>query len=847
MPKIARTTRQPEPRSADDAMFSAASFAGVLASDEKGASPIATGLPAAPVIAFYGFRGGAGRTTALAYFAAQLSARQVSTVAVDLDLEAPGLHHVLDCPESEEGRGGLALMRAAATLDGSDEDARRNALRLAPHLVKSRLDVGAPIRVLPAGRLSAAYLERLEDLGVPLWHIGEPPSPLEAIIDQIRTELNPGAILLDCRTGLSGLSASAMFHVADVVVLCLPVSGQSLDGLAIVLTGVHAARAHRGGLPDLLIVPTMVPEGPEGRERLERWFLPEIETRYTKVFGIDEERGLDPAESAPIVREGVEYRRGIALSDVLCTDYVQRSAGAYAPLVRELDRLLKVDAPGEAALVDARKILAELSQANLKALAFAESTDPQEIVSKFIEPADFRAIADPSTWYVVGAKGAGKTWMWQYLVSDVGQTQLSNVTFIPGHGPHGRSRDGFLSTSAFRELEAEKSLRLVKRQLHATFWLLYAALRVLRRHESLVQRLASPKLSADEKRVLKALAGADDPAAIQKALTEALRQPNAATFAERLIRLLDAELLRESNTTILLYDGLDIGFGSDERSLEMRRRFVSGLVEAIEPLRGVCKRIAFKVFLREDLFAEIDIQNQSHLDAATVELKWEPSDIWALTLNIIWESPTYRSLVNALDPSASPGNWPSEEERRLKLLVPLWGDEMERGNKIQTARFIQRRTADGKDRLFPRTLVQLLAAAVDHQNTLEPAGDRVLRAASVLSGYNEASKKRVEDLRKEYVTLSGYLDALKGRNPTGTESEIIDGLKKGSKQKASSSRGAAAGSLHAGPGGWHKVIERLLEVGVLREYKRARGVDLQKKYEIALLYRPGLGVKAFGV
>lgn len=44
--------------------------------------------------------------------------------------------------------------------------------------------------------------------------------------------------------------------------------------------------------------------------------------------------------------------------------------------------------------------------------------------------------------------------------------------------------------------------------------------------------------------------------------------------------------------------------------------------------------------------------------------------------------------------------------------------------------------------------------------------------------------------------------------------------------------------LRAGPGGWHKVIERLLEVGVLREYKRARGADKEQKYEIALLYRP---------
>jgi hypothetical protein len=39
----------------------------------------------------------------------------------------------------------------------------------------------------------------------------------------------------------------------------------------------------------------------------------------------------------------------------------------------------------------------------------------------------------------------------------------------------------------------------------------------------------------------------------------------------------------------------------------------------------------------------------------------------------------------------------------------------------------------------------------------------------------------------------------------------------------------------------------LLEIGVLREYKRAKGDGGEKKYEIALLYRPGLGIKTFGV
>lgn len=163
-PKGKGTERITEPQKAHTDMFSATSFAAVL-SRETINPVVSAELPARPVVTFYGFRGGAGRTMALAHVGALLANRQVSIIVIDLDLEAPGLHQVLSCPALEEGRGVLALLRTAATVD---DEKLGDALRLAPHIVKSPLDVGAPIRVLPAGRLSQDYLARLDDLGVAL-------------------------------------------------------------------------------------------------------------------------------------------------------------------------------------------------------------------------------------------------------------------------------------------------------------------------------------------------------------------------------------------------------------------------------------------------------------------------------------------------------------------------------------------------------------------------------------------------------------------------------------------------------------------------------------------------------
>ncbi|MDX9723017.1 MAG: AAA family ATPase [Myxococcota bacterium] len=826
--------------SSEAGMFCAASFAAVLGEYRSGEVPLAEELPAIPVVAFYGFRGGAGRTTALAHVAALLAARQIAVVAVDLDLEAPGLHQVLGCPQLEEGRGVLSLLRLAATVD---EDKLDEALRLAPHVVKSALDVGAPIRVLPAGRLTQRYLEQLDDLGVPLWHLIEGQSPLQLLVERIKEELQPQVIFLDCRTGLSGLSASALFHVADVVLCFVPVSAQALDGLELFLTGLKAAQRRRPGRPSPLLVPSMVPEGPEGQRRLAD-FVHELERRYAEIV-LEEplsDDSPDLSETVPVVARGIEYRRGIALADSLRADFMPRSAGAYQALVEDFDALLEFGNTTPVVSIDAARVLDELdTHAGLKELAFAESTEPKTIVEKFIPPSDYKTILDASSWYVVGSKGSGKTWLWQYLLSDVVRVNVPNATFVAGHG----SKESSLSASAMRELEQDKAVGLKKHSLHAAFWLLYAVNRILQHSPSLANPLAK-SMSAEEKRLLKELAQAAEPRELQTALTHALSYPRVGTFVEALMRGVDAELLRSTNRhLVLLYDGLDVGFGSDHASIERRKRFVNGLVSALEGLRGVCKRVAFKVFLREDIFGEIDIQNQSHLSAATIQLRWRPGDIWQLVLNLVSASPTFMEYVHAIEPTASPNHWPQEEQRLKQLLALLWGGAMEKGNKVSTANFVQRRTADGKDRLFPRTLVQLLEKSVEAQRSRPSMPDRVLRSVAIQDGFNAASTARVDDLRKEYVTLAPYLEAMREMNPTGTEAEIIKYVEKRFREGTISrkgSKGAPAGALHAGPGGWSKVIERLLEIGVLREYKR-KGEGGTKKYEIALLYRPGLGIK----
>lgn len=142
------------------------------------------------------------------------------------------------------------------------------------------------------------------------------------------------------------------------------------------------------------------------------------------------------------------------------------------------------------------------------------------------------------------------------------------------------------------------------------------------------------------------------------------------------------------------------------------------------------------------------------------------------------------------------------------------------------------------------------AVGASHRPLAEEAGsdgvprDRALRFPAIQQGVDRASAQRVGDLVAEYAELAPYLQALKGRIPTGTESQFIKHLKDNVERGTAGKRGGAeAGSLYAGPGGWTTVIGALRNVGVLGEYKRARE-RREETLAVALLHRPGLQIRA---
>ena len=211
------------------------------------------------VVTFYSFKGGVGRSLALANVSLLLATRGRRVLAVDFDLEAPGLSMMSDLvtePRKVE-RGLLEYLLALL----NDENPN-----LADYLIYPEIE-SVDLAFLPAGNLKDGYdLSKLDFDR--LLEEGE-SNPLSQFRREIE-ELGFTYALFDSRTGMTEIAATRTLELADVVVMLTGLNNQNLQGTRWVLDMLEG----EGGLraEDIIIVFSPVPEAEEElkSERLQR-------------------------------------------------------------------------------------------------------------------------------------------------------------------------------------------------------------------------------------------------------------------------------------------------------------------------------------------------------------------------------------------------------------------------------------------------------------------------------------------------------------------------------------------------------------------------------------------------
>jgi len=181
------------------------------------------------IVTFYSFKGGVGRTMALANIAALLVKRGLKILAVDWDLEAPGLERYFTDYEwkysgDEDGLGLLDLLVAAKNAPSINEW---------PDWRQYLATVSLPVRELTtimAGRRDERYAAELENFD---WTVFFDKHDGGEFFEQLREEwlMNYDITLIDSRTGLTDTGGICTIQMPDVLVAVFTASYQSLHGV----------------------------------------------------------------------------------------------------------------------------------------------------------------------------------------------------------------------------------------------------------------------------------------------------------------------------------------------------------------------------------------------------------------------------------------------------------------------------------------------------------------------------------------------------------------------------------------------------------------------------------------
>jgi cellulose biosynthesis protein BcsQ/tetratricopeptide (TPR) repeat protein len=271
------------------------------------------------IITFYSFKGGTGRSMAVANAAWILASSGKRVLVLDWDLESPGLlryfHPFLVDKSLRTSTGVIDLVwdfSSAAMETGHDGDPGWLAERAEVERYAVSLDWDFPgegtVDFVPAGRQNGSYSGRVSAMD---WDTLYSRQGGGEFFAQLRDNMkrNYDYVLIDSRTGLSDTAGICTMALPDTVVNCFTMNGQSIEGAADVANSIRS----RASRPIRIVpVPMRIEDAEQGkleagRDYVHRVFAPFLD----HLDGLERERFWGEIE--------VPYKPFYAYEEILAT------------------------------------------------------------------------------------------------------------------------------------------------------------------------------------------------------------------------------------------------------------------------------------------------------------------------------------------------------------------------------------------------------------------------------------------------------------------------------------------------------------------------------------------------
>ncbi|MFD7235433.1 KGGVGR-motif variant AAA ATPase [Streptomyces syringium] len=706
------------------------------------------------LVAFHSFKGGVGRTVHAVAMADAVARRGGKVLLLDADLEAPGITWM------HQAQGGqvdfcygdlLALLQGAE--DGGWSDAVDIAAAYLPNQQVGRYPGTGRITIVPTSRGPLLGPPRIEpaDLLTP----GRSPYFLTESLAALAARIGADTVVVDLRAGASELSAPVLLDPRVQRVFVTTLSHQSLAGTEQLVRQLgRRAPAVRGLDPASSVVITQyrqdvhATQAERARDDLSSALLSALKTS-------DEgpDTGTDEVDSAILSQPVLSPFREELLALPSSWDAVLRVLEG-CKVADVLEPLVPTPVPAPVGTHDTEELPEVVEYGSLRrnladtANRFIHAErEGLSSASGFLVTDPLRRLlgdhrTEPPLALVVGAKGAGKTFMYAKACAArswdrfAEQSQVEGVQLDTPVVPVLESvnleyhdltpqdlRDDFAASHGGDGNEADSSQQISDR--------LKVGLSEIESHDEVGWR----RLWLE---CLAAAAGALPPPgeSVETALTDLGKRARAVFVIdglEDLLQALDSEVKRTA-LRVLLID----------------------VLAWLRSLRG--RPLGLVVFVRQDLVARAVRQNSGQLLGRyeSYALRWDKEEALRLAL---WVAAHAKALPT---PVAKSEITELSNERLVESLIQLWGWKMgtEKSKEARSHLWVPAALGDFHDQVQARDVVKFLAEAAQLSIPQTSWDDRVLAPTAMRNALLECSKNKIAAIQTENQEVGSLLSTL---------------------------------------------------------------------------------------
>lgn len=608
-----------------------------------------TNKKSTPIVTFYSYKGGMGRTTTMVAYAISLAAntdasRNRRVVVIDCDLEAPGYLNFFDLSEhnglKSGKKNGLVEFISDAQFASNPQD-----LDINNYIINVGIDNKNSfaynnldnIWLVPAGNLNEDYTDfdgdsdrndYLEGLAkINLSSVQSVVDAFNLLFEKIQETIEPDIILIDSRTGFNDIFGTAALYLSSCVIGFFGFSRQTQPGLINLLKEYYKDTNNF----KLQLVFSILPENSQ-----EEWinkhkqeitgFLNFIGTEskdypsllYLHRYPLLEKIGTGDEQSDSEFVKLVQSRK--------FSDYNILFDGVNDLFFKSQDPALYTSNTPAIQLRNA--VLKHLKDSLVNVSNFAEDTNIVE--GQFFYRECMKELFDQKKFLIQGYKGTGKTYLYKALSdkeiaaniqewAGIGSDKLSPifVNILP-------TNESSLVFDNIRYAGIEEP-----EYYFNTFWQIYTWNTLLLRDE-----FESIRNESELSLYVKPLSGAGYAKEALVRIDELIEKGVKTLISiEKDIAKINNFLAVNNQRLFVLYDRLDTCINP--------LRWNKAVSPLINYWRNNCEsfsNIAPKIFVRTDLFKQIEGTNTARLENSIIHIEWSIGEVFGFFFKLIFSN-----------------------------------------------------------------------------------------------------------------------------------------------------------------------------------------------------------------